>query len=164
MVAAAGLGAAGAGAGGAAAASSSSRPVLKIATVSISTGGKTVKRSVLVNGAGHTVYMLSGDSSKHAKCASSGCLAIWPAVSSSAKHPVVGKGVTGRITIWHHNNLNQVTINGHPVYTYAGDSGSGQTGGEGLKSFGGTWSVVNGAGNAPSLSSSSGSSGGGYGY
>jgi predicted lipoprotein with Yx(FWY)xxD motif len=36
-------------------------------------------------------------------------------------------------------NGNQVEYNGHPLYTYAGDTGPGQTTGEGA---GGVWHVV----------------------
>jgi len=45
----------------------------------------------------------------------------------------------------------QVTINGAPVYTFQGDSAAGNTNGQGIMSFGGTWNVV----------MASGSSGGG---
>ena len=44
---------------------------------------------------------------------------------------------------------------------FAGDSGPGQAKGQGIKSFGGTWYVVNASGN-PVKSTSGGSSGGGY--
>jgi hypothetical protein len=35
-----------------------------------------------------------------------------------------------------------MTYNGHALYTYAGDTGSGQTNGEGLDQFGAEWYVV----------------------
>ena len=151
-----------------AAKSSSKAPVLKLATVSVQENGKTSKRSVLVTGSGRAVYLLTGDSSKHPECDSSSCLSDWPAVTSNSKPPAVGKGVTGKVAIWSHKGLNQVTINGHPLYTYAGDPGAGQADGEGIKSFGGTWWVVSGKGAEVSLSSTSspggGGSGGGYTY
>ena len=52
--------------------------------------------------------------------------------------PTLGKGVKGKVAIWHHNGINQVTLNGHPLYTYSADS-AGSASGQGLKSFGGTW-------------------------
>jgi predicted lipoprotein with Yx(FWY)xxD motif len=40
----------------------------------------------------------------------------------------------------------QVTYAGHPLYTYSGDSGPGQTSYVGAKSFGGTWYAINASG------------------
>jgi hypothetical protein len=54
------------------------------------------------------------------------------------------------------------------MYEYTGDSGSGQANGEGIKSFGGTWYVLNPSGQPVKSksggSSNSGGSGGGGGY
>jgi predicted lipoprotein with Yx(FWY)xxD motif len=36
----------------------------------------------------------------------------------------------------------EVTYNGHPLYYYAADTGPGQTQGQDLNQFGGTWHVV----------------------
>jgi len=38
-----------------------------------------------------------------------------------------------------------VTFNSFPLYTFAGDSGARQSHGEGVKAFGGTWTLVNAA-------------------
>jgi predicted lipoprotein with Yx(FWY)xxD motif len=43
------------------------------------------------------------------------------------------------LTIVTDANGNQVEYNGHPLYTYSGDTASGQTTGEGV---GGVWHVV----------------------
>ncbi len=67
----------------------------------------------------------------------------------------------------------EVTYNGWPLYTFAGDSGAtGVAHGQAQTSFGGTWYVLNTAGNpvtgkanSSNSSSSSGSGGsGGSGY
>jgi len=139
-----------------------SKLVLKVATIAIADGSKTVKKSGLVNSSGHAVYLLTGDSTKHPECTSSSCLGNWPAVTSSAKKPALGSGVKGTVAVWKHNGISQVTLNGHPLYTYAGDSGADKAQGEGLSSFGGTWKVVGPSGSAVAMSSSS--SGGGSGW
>jgi predicted lipoprotein with Yx(FWY)xxD motif len=149
--------------GAASAASSKTSFALKMETVSVTVSGKTVKHAVLVNGAGHAVYLLTGDSSKSPLCTSATCLGDWPAVTSSAKKPVVGKGVTGKVAIWTHKGIHQLTINGHPLYTYLADSSAGVATGNGLKSFGGTWWVLSGSGAAASIKSSS-SAGSGSGW
>jgi predicted lipoprotein with Yx(FWY)xxD motif len=145
---------------GVAGATATKSPVLKVASVSVSVNGKTTKESVLVNGAGHAVYLLTGDSSKDPKCTSS-CLGDWHAVTSSAKEPMLGNGVTGKVAIWRHGGINQVTINGHPLYTYLADPRAGVATGEGLTSFGGTWKVLTASGAAASIKSS-GSTGSGW--
>ena len=63
----------------------------------------------------------------------------------------------------------QATYDGHPLYTYAGDSAAGQVKGNGLNVSGGLWWAMTPSGTklgaAPASSpSSSSSSGGGYGY
>jgi predicted lipoprotein with Yx(FWY)xxD motif len=141
-------------------AKSSAKVALKVAQVSVTTGGKTAKSSVLVNGSGDVVYLLTGDSTKHPECATQSCLGSWPAVTSAAK-PSLGSGITGKVAVWHHNGINQLTIAGHPLYTFAGDGGPGVAHGQGLKSFGGTWLVVAPSGAAASASAKSSSSGSG---
>jgi hypothetical protein len=51
------------------------------------------------------------------------------------------------------------TYNGWLMYEYSGDSGPGQSSGQGIKSFGGTWYAVMPSGNPVT---SSGGGGGGY--
>lgn len=116
--------------------------------------------SIVVTANGHAVYELTGDSAKHPKCDSSSCWAVWPAVT--AKHPS-DKGVKGKLGVWHHKGIYQVTLAGHPLYHYVGDSSSGTANGNGLKSFGGTWWVHTSSGSAVTskVSTGGGSSGGG---
>jgi hypothetical protein len=70
-------------------------------------------------------------------------------------------------TIKDANGSQEVTYNGWPLYTFAGDSGPGVANGEGITKFGGTWYVLNASGNPVTSSQSqsgSSSSGGGNGY
>jgi predicted lipoprotein with Yx(FWY)xxD motif len=147
---------------GAATARSASAAVLKLQSVTVPTGTSNKSHKVLVNSAGLPVYILTGDSSSHAKCTSSQCLSAWPAVRTTTMKPTLGKGVTGKVGVWHHNKMNQVTLNGHPLYTYAADS-AGAASGQGLKSFGGTWWLLTSSGSVMANSSSKSSSGGGGG-
>jgi hypothetical protein len=48
------------------------------------------------------------------------------------------------------------TYNGYLVYEYVGDSGRGEANGQGIKSFGGTWYVLDASGNPVKKSGSSG--------
>jgi hypothetical protein len=60
--------------------------------------------------------------------------------------------VTGTVGVVARGSNDQITVGGHPVYTYSGDGGQAQTHGEGISSFGGTWYAVSPAG-APVMGS-----------
>ena len=147
---------------GAATARPASAAVLKVESVQVTTGTSNKSHKVLVNSAGLPVYILTGDSKSHPKCTASQCLSAWPAVTSRTMKPTLGKGVSGKVGVWHHNKMNQVTLNGHPLYTFKADS-PGSASGQGLKSFSGTWWLLTAGGSAMASSSSKSSSGGGGG-
>ena len=65
----------------------------------------------------------------------------------------------------------QATYDGHPLYTYVGDSAAGQAKGNGINISGGVWWEMTVSGVKPATTSTSGNSGGGtstggggYGY
>jgi predicted lipoprotein with Yx(FWY)xxD motif len=91
---------------------------------------------VIVNSRGFTLYLFAPDSATASKCYGS-CAAYWPPV----KGPVTaGPGVTGTIgTIRRTDGSLQATYDGHPLYTYIGDSAVGQNNGNNLDLSGGYW-------------------------
>lgn len=107
------------------------------------TTGQTVRENIIVSSRGHAVYMLTGDGKSHPKCTrTNGCLSFWPPVTlKSAKSIRRGAGVKGRLGTWHRDGFLQLTLNGHPLYNFAGDSQKDKATGEGIQSFGGTWHV-----------------------
>lgn len=130
---------------------------------------KTAKTSlgdVLTNGKGFTVYWFSKDTPGSSACTGS-CAAKWPPVLGK---PEAAGGITlpGKLgTFTRSGGAVQATYDGHPLYTFAGDSAAGQTHGNLINAFGGIWyaQTVTGAGGAsPTPSSSPSSSSGGYGY
>jgi hypothetical protein len=50
--------------------------------------------------------------------------------------------VPGKLGVFKRNGFMQVTLGGHPLYTFLNDHKKANATGEGLKSFGGTWSIV----------------------
>ena len=112
--------------------------------------------TVLTNAQGFTLYAFSPDTSTTSKCVGT-CAQIWPPVLG----PVTAAGIEGTFgTIKRADGTTQATFDGHPLYTYVGDTAPGQTKGNGIK---GLWSEVTTSGSAVSAgSSSSGSGGGGY--
>ena len=105
--------------------------------------GTTRHQDVLVDTAGFVVYTLGGDSQRHPECTkANGCFLFWPPVGVSAKARLSkAPGISGKLGIWHRGKLSQLTLDGHPLYTYAGDFHRGTATGEGINSFGGIWHV-----------------------
>jgi predicted lipoprotein with Yx(FWY)xxD motif len=119
-------------------------------------GGATV----LTNARGFTVYSFAPDTPTKSNCNGT-CAQNWPPVKGSATASGV-KGTFG--TIKRSDGAKQATFDGHPLYTFVGDTAPGQAKGNGLNAAGGLWHEVTTSGSAPAGSSSSGSGGGGYGY
>jgi predicted lipoprotein with Yx(FWY)xxD motif len=136
------------------------------ATVTIKTM-KTSKGVVLTNAAGMTLYWFAKDTSTMSACSGS-CATYWPPVLGK---PVAAAGASltmGFGTIKRANGQVQATYDGHPLYTYAGDTAAGQVGGNGINASGGLWWAMTPTGkdlgkSSKSSSSSSGSSNSGSG-
>jgi len=118
--------------------------------------------TVLTNSKGHTLYWFVRDTSTKSNCDAS-CIHFWPPVLGSA---TAGSGVSGQLgTITRSNGATQATWNGHPLYTYIGDTSAGTDKGNGLNISGGVWHAITLTGSAaPAASPSAASGGGGYGY
>jgi predicted lipoprotein with Yx(FWY)xxD motif len=121
-------------------------------------GGATV----LTDAQGFTLYWFVPDTSTTSKCNGS-CATFWPPVKGPA---TAGTGVTGKLdTITRADGSTQATYDGHPLYTYKGDTSAGQDKGNGLNISGGVWHDVTATGAAvPAPATSASSGGGGYGY
>jgi predicted lipoprotein with Yx(FWY)xxD motif len=116
------------------------------AAVSLST---TSLGNVLVNAQGFTLYLFQADTATKSAC-SGACASVWPPATATATGaPVAGSGLTASLltTLTRADGTKQLEYNGHPLYTYAGDSAAGQTTGEGNTSFGAGWFVVDAGGN-----------------
>ena len=122
---------AGAGASSGGPGSASAGAGLRTTTI----GGATV----LTNAAGRTLYLFAPDTPAKSVCNGS-CAVYWPPVRGPL---TAGAGVPGRLsTIKRADGTIQETYDGHPLYTYIGDSGPGQEHGNNLKLNGGFWHVV----------------------
>ncbi|HWM95607.1 MAG TPA: hypothetical protein VNO54_00995 [Streptosporangiaceae bacterium] len=91
---------------------------------------------VLTNANGLTLYWFAPDTRTSSECTGS-CAIYWPPVSGS---PAASPGVTGKLgTIKRPGGGLQATYEGHPLYTYIGDSAPGQANGNELDLNGGFW-------------------------
>jgi predicted lipoprotein with Yx(FWY)xxD motif len=125
--------------------------------------------TIVIDAKGRTVYAFDSDTAGSATSAcTGGCAGLWPAVTTTSSSPTV-TGLTGAIgTAPAPGGGQQITLDGHRLYTYAGDSGSGQVNGQGFMNI---WWVVSPAGQEVKQAASSGSSSAamsssspGYGY
>jgi predicted lipoprotein with Yx(FWY)xxD motif len=116
-------------------------------------GGATV----LTNTRGFTLYSFAPDTSTKSKCYGA-CAQSWPPV----KGPAAASGVNGTFgTIKRSDGSTQATFNGHPLYTFVGDTAPGQAKGNGLNEAGGLWHEIITAGSAAPAPASTSSGGGG---
>ncbi|MBK9739543.1 MAG: hypothetical protein IPO93_08505 [Actinobacteria bacterium] len=107
---------------------------------------KTALGTILVSPKGRTVYVFMADSPGTSNCTGS-CLTYWPPVAAPAKLPASVPGVTGSLgTLVRDDGTRQLTINGWPLYTYAGDTTAGATSGQGSSGSGAKWWAVSPAG------------------
>jgi predicted lipoprotein with Yx(FWY)xxD motif len=109
---------------------------------------------ILVDGQGRTLYLFQADKGTTSKC-SGACTGIWPPLTTKGK-PMAGSGLQAAKlgTARRSDGKLGVTYNGHPLYTYAGDSSPGQTTGEESKDFGAEWDVLSAAGDKITLDAS----------
>jgi predicted lipoprotein with Yx(FWY)xxD motif len=124
--------------------------------------------TVLVNAKGHTLYWFAIDTPTTSKCTGS-CATYWPPVIGKPT-AAAGASLTHALgSITRSNGQIQATYDGHPLYTYIGDTAAGDVKGNGKNLSGGLWwaATPSGAKLAAATakpSSSASSSSGGYGY
>jgi predicted lipoprotein with Yx(FWY)xxD motif len=125
--------------------------------------------SFITDGTGRALYLFVADSGSKSACTSAACVAQWPPLTADGAVSASGDATSGKVgTITRPDGKKQVTYNNHPLYYFAGDTGPGQTAGQGINGFGAPWYLVSPSGDqvttAPSGSSvpdqSSGSAGG----
>lgn len=153
-----------------------SQPTARAAAAAYTVGTAKVGKlgTVLVNGAGRTLYLLDSEAGGKITCTdANGCTKIWPDIQLPAgvTHGIATGGAQASLlgTVKSADGSLYLTYGAQhwPLYTFSGDSGPGQANGEGIHSFGGAWWAISPAGDAvkaaaPSPSGSGGSTGNGY--
>jgi predicted lipoprotein with Yx(FWY)xxD motif len=110
-----------------------------VSTVALKTES-TRAGMVLADNHGLTLYYYSADKRGSGKSVcTGGCATAWPPLAAPVKAPAGVRlpGPLGIIT--RPGGLRQVTINGLPIYLYAGDKAPGQETGNGMS---GSWHVI----------------------
>jgi predicted lipoprotein with Yx(FWY)xxD motif len=128
LAAAGGITAAAAGASSTTAPSAVQSAAATVHTAQATVGGNT--ETILVDGRGLPLYYYRADTAT--KSFVTGELAqLWPPLTSAAP---TGAGVSGHLMVLDDVNGQQVTYNGHPLYTFADDHAD-QVTGQGVEKF-----------------------------
>lgn len=109
--------------------------IIKVATATV----KGTSESILTNAQGMTLYYFTADTATTSAC-TGGCASNWPAlIFQGSGTPSSATSLPSPLTVVTTVNGSQVAYNGHPLYTFSGDSAAGQTNGEGIA---GKWFVA----------------------
>jgi predicted lipoprotein with Yx(FWY)xxD motif len=112
-----------------------SAAIIKAASATVN--GQTV--TILTNAQGMTLYYFKPDTSTKISCTGT-CAKNWPPLLfTTSGSPSSATSLPGTLSLVTGANGQQVEYNGHPLYTFSGDTAPGQTHGEGIK---GVWFVA----------------------
>jgi predicted lipoprotein with Yx(FWY)xxD motif len=102
--------------------------------------GETSLGSILVDGAGRTLYIFTADSGGQSACYDD-CAKAWPILASDGNPPALGAGLDAAdfATIERTDGTTQVTFKSMPLYYFQGDQAAGDVNGQGLNE---KWYVV----------------------
>ena len=112
--------------------------------------------SILVDRRGETLYLFAKDGGGVSAC-SGACAKAWPPYSAKGAALHVGSGLKASLlkSVTRADGTTQLTYNGHPLYTFSGDSKAGDITGQGSDAFGAHWYVVSPKGAAIEKAASS---------
>jgi predicted lipoprotein with Yx(FWY)xxD motif len=130
----------------------SSAPTAGSSNAAASTTGTVIKTTAGSTGAfltdksGRAVYLWVKDGKNMSSC-SGACAGAWPPVTATGTVTASGSVKASDLgTITRSDGTKQVTYDGHPLYYFSGDSGAGQTSGQGNDGFGAKWWLVSPSG------------------
>jgi predicted lipoprotein with Yx(FWY)xxD motif len=112
--------------------------------------------SILVDSRGDTLYLFAKDSGGASSC-SGECAKAWPPYAAKGASLHVGSGLKASLlkSMTRADGTKQLAYNGHPLYTFSGDSKAGDIAGQDSNAFGAHWYVVSPAGAAITKAASS---------
>ena len=107
----------------------------------------------VVDAEGQSLYVFLNDSPGTSAC-EGGCLDAWPPASvAEGTSLAIGEGISGELgTLERADGTLQLTLDGWPLYRYAGDADPGEVTGEGV---GGVWFVARPDGAVPTTGTES---------
>ncbi|HEX6780812.1 MAG TPA: hypothetical protein VF125_02140 [Solirubrobacterales bacterium] len=105
--------------------------------------------TVLVDSEGLTLYDFHKDKGGNSSCYGA-CAGAWPPLLTDGNPQAQGPAERGMLgTTKRKDGTVQVTYNGWPLYTYAGDKGPGEANGNDIDQFGAEWYALQPNGEEP---------------
>ena len=100
---------------------------------------------VVADDTGQVLYAYADDTPTTSACNADWCLVDWPPLQTAGTgSPTAAPGITAPVTVIHGaGGTRQVTLGGHPLYTFAGDLHPGDARGQGV---GSDWYLVSPSG------------------
>ena len=95
--------------------------------------------------AGRTLYLFEADGRNQPTCTGP-CAGTWPPLLTHGRPKATAGVKASLLGTTGSGSAEQVTYNGHPLYTYSGDTKRGDINSQNLKLFGAKWYVVSVAG------------------
>ena len=155
-----------AAAAGTSPASGAPSPSHSAAAVTVHTAQAVVAggtETILTSATGQPLYYYQPDTATRSLVTGS-LAALWPPLTSGAP---TGTGLSGQLAVLKDVNGQQVTYNGHPLYTFVDDH-TGQATGQGVQNFfvatPGLAAITSNSAASPTVPSSGTGNGYGYGY
>jgi predicted lipoprotein with Yx(FWY)xxD motif len=119
-------------------------------TINAQTEGMTTADPVLATASGRAVYGLASETASQLICTDTGhCIPVWKPVLTDAADDaaVAGPSVTQAMLgtfdrTFGTTTVHQVSYNGHPLYTYQGDTAANQDNGQWQNTAGHFWGTV----------------------
>lgn len=119
---------------------SGSNSSVNTTTVSVADNSKLGR--ILVDLRGRTLYDFQKDKGGKSACYGA-CAKIWPPLTTTGMPQGANGTETSKLgTSRRSDGTTQVTYVGHPLYAYAGDTKPGDTSGDGITEFGGSWHAL----------------------
>jgi predicted lipoprotein with Yx(FWY)xxD motif len=145
-----------ASAAGLATASTTPAKTTSISRTSVGTT-KSALGTILVDSQGRTLYLFTHDSGTPSTCGGR-CATAWPPLVVTGA-PTATSGANAALlgTSKRADGTTQVTYNGHGLYRFVKDQNAGESNGQGVTAFGGSWFALTVAGNPAGHASSSNS-------
>lgn len=112
--------------------------------------------TILVDRNGNTLYLFARDSGGTSSCTGA-CAKAWPPAAPSTAKLHAGSGVKASLltTITRGDGSKELAYNGHPLYTFSGDTKTGDLNGQDSSAFGANWYVVSPQGSSITKKASS---------
>jgi predicted lipoprotein with Yx(FWY)xxD motif len=110
-------------------------------------GSRHTSLGTFLVSSGRTLYLFQADGRNQSTCTGP-CAGTWPPLLTSGRPKASGGVKASLLGTTGSGSTEQVTYDGHPLYTYSGDTKRGDTNSQNLKLFGAKWYVVSVAGAA----------------